>query len=117
MTGDLILGLNAIGFNTSSALLKGGVPLFAVEEERMIREKRTRRFPLRGIQAALQLAQASVEDLDCVAVAWNPGVNLESFSLAQSERSRYLPEGVVQRAELPAAAASGPACRGDVAAN
>ena len=40
---ELILGVNSCGYNTSSALLRNGEVLFAVEEERIIRslEKRS----------------------------------------------------------------------------
>ena len=39
-----ILGLNAYGFNTSATLLKNGILIGAIEEERLSREKRTRKF-------------------------------------------------------------------------
>jgi carbamoyltransferase len=87
-----ILGLNSAGFNTSAALVIDGQLAFAVEEERLIREKRTRRFPIQGVRAALADAGLRFEDIDAVAVAWNPAVNLEAFNLPQSQRHRYLGE-------------------------
>ena len=51
---ELILGVNSCGYNTSSALLRNGEVLFAVEEERIIRDKRTRKFPIRGIEYGLK---------------------------------------------------------------
>jgi carbamoyltransferase len=87
-----ILGLNSAGIGTSSALVIDGKLVFAVEEERLNREKRTRQFPVRGIKEALQFADISFEDLDAVAIAWNPAVNLEAFNPQQSRSARYLGE-------------------------
>lgn len=87
-----ILGLNSAGFNTATALLVDGQCVFAVEEERLNREKRTRRFPAKGIRAALGFAGLSLDDVDSVAIAWNPAINLEAHNVAQSERARYLGE-------------------------
>lgn len=92
MTKPVILGLNAAGFNTSSVLIADGIPVFACEEERLVREKRTRRFPARGIMAALAHAGLRLCDVDRVAIAWNPAVNLEAHNAAQSARARYLGE-------------------------
>ena len=91
MPNNIVLGVS-IGFNTSSALLIDGQPVMAIEEERLVREKRTRRFPVTGIRAALASQSLALEDVDAVAIAWNPAINLEAFSLAQSQRARYLPE-------------------------
>ena len=87
-----ILGLNSAGFNTAAALVVDGEVVFAAEEERLIREKRTRKFPLASIRAALDWAGLEFGDLDAVTVAWNPAVNLEAFSGPQSGRARYLGE-------------------------
>ncbi len=92
MSNSTILGLNSAGFNTSSALVVDGKCVFAVEEERLVREKRTRRFPTSGIRAALSHADLSFEDIDTVAVGWNPAINLEAHSAPQSARARYLGE-------------------------
>lgn len=92
MSSRVVLGLNAAGFNSSSLLLIDGQPVFAVEEERLVREKRTRRFPSQGIKAALSHAGLTMRDVDAVAIAWNPAINLEAHNPAQSARARYLPE-------------------------
>ena len=92
MSSIKILGLNSAGFSTSSALIVDGEVAFAAEEERLIREKRTRRFPVQGVRQALKTADLNLDDLDAVAVAWNPAINLESFNLPHSQRARYLGE-------------------------
>lgn len=87
-----ILGLNSAGFNTSATLVIDGHPVFAIEEERLIREKRTRRFPIEGVKAALEAGGLDLQQIDAVAVGWNPAVNLEAPSQSQSQRARYLGE-------------------------
>ena len=42
-----ILGINSAGFNTSAALIVDGQILFAIEEERLIREKEQENFLFR----------------------------------------------------------------------
>jgi carbamoyltransferase len=92
MNQPWILGLNAVGFNTSSVLLRGNEIFSAVEEERLIRQKRTRRFPFSGINFHLNKAGIRLSDLHAIAIGWNPLINLESHNTAQSERQRYLGE-------------------------
>ncbi|MGD8386056.1 MAG: carbamoyltransferase C-terminal domain-containing protein [Desulfobacteraceae bacterium] len=92
MARNVILGLNSAGFVTSSALVIDGKIHFAVEEERLDRQKRSRAFPMRGIREALKTAGLRLDDVDAVTVAWNPAINLEAFSPAQSQRHRYLGE-------------------------
>jgi carbamoyltransferase len=89
---NIILGLNSSGFNTASCLLINGVPIYATEEERLIRQKRTRTFPFKGIEAALSYAGITIEDVNHVAIGWNPGINLEVYNVANSQRARFLGE-------------------------
>ncbi len=87
-----ILGLNSAGYNTASALVVDGAAVFATEEERIIRQKRTRMFPMHGIRAALKHAGLRLEDIDAIGIGWNPAVNLEAFGGGQSSSARYLGE-------------------------
>lgn len=87
-----ILGLNAAGFNTSAALLRGHRVLAAVEEERLNRQKKTRAFPSKAIDWVLSRARIRLEDLEAICVGWNPAINLEAYSAAHSGRHRYLGE-------------------------
>ena len=89
---NLILGINSTGFNTASCLIKNGKLISAVEEERIIREKRTRKFPIESIKYNLLKAGVSFDQLNTIAISWNPAINLEAHNLAQSERSRFLGE-------------------------
>lgn len=92
MKRSLIVGLNSAGFNSSSCILDNGELKFAVEEERVIREKRTRKFPIKGLNLALKEVKGSFNDVSTFAIAWNPATNLETHAVAQSDRARYLGE-------------------------
>lgn len=88
----VILGLTNEGVDTSAALLVAGQVQFAVAEERLIREKRTRRFPINAIRACLRHAGLRPRDVDLVTVGWNPLRNMERLGRGQFDGIRYLPE-------------------------
>jgi carbamoyltransferase len=87
-----ILGLNSGGYNTAAVLLQDGVPLFAVEEERLIRQKQTRYFPKNAIAACLEHAGIQMEDVEAVVINWNPAINIEALNVPQTLRMRYMGE-------------------------
>ena len=88
-----ILGINSSGFNTSASLIIDGKVLFAVEEERLIREKRTRKFPTQSINLILNKFKLKLTDIDYVAVGWNPAINLEAGNNAHNQgQARFLGE-------------------------
>ena len=87
-----ILGLNSGGPNTAAVLLVDGKIVYAVEEERLTREKQTRRFPSNAIKAILEFSSMELEDLDAVAINWNPAINLEAPNVPQNQRARYMGE-------------------------
>lgn len=89
---SLILGVNMSGRDSSAALIKDGQVHFAVREERLNREKKTRKFPMMAIEACLKSAGISFKDVDRVGISWNPTLNLERFNSAQSSLARYKPE-------------------------
>ncbi len=87
-----ILGLNSGGPNTAAVLLVDGEIVYAVEEERLTREKQTRSFPSNAIKAILEFSNMELEDLDAVAINWNPAINLEAPNVPQNQRARYMGE-------------------------
>lgn len=87
-----ILGLKQSGFNTSACILKNGSLSFAICEERLTRQKKTKDFPMQAIKACLAHEGITLADLDYVAVAWNPAVHLERLQGPQVAAARYLPE-------------------------
>ena len=88
---NYILGLNAIGFNTSASLLKNGKLIGAIEEERLTRNKRTRSFPNLSIKYLLKKNNLKFKDIDAVGISWNPTINLEKFDKANSNNHSYIP--------------------------
>ncbi len=87
----IILGLNSVGFNTSASLIIDNKLVSAVEEERLIREKRTRKFPIKSINYCLNKHKLCLEDLSAIAVSWNPSINLEHFNSGMSHHTGYFP--------------------------
>ena len=87
-----ILGINAIGFNTSASLIIKNKIIGAVEEERLNREKRTRKFPILSIKHLLNQSNLKFEELDCVCVSWNPAINLEKYHQNFNDNIRHIPE-------------------------
>ena len=74
-------------------MLVDGKIAYAIEEERLSREKRTRKFPFKGVQEILNNYKITLEDIDFIAVGWNPAINLENFNSSLSEgRSRFIGE-------------------------
>ena len=68
----LILGLNAYHGDSSACLLEDGKLIAAVEEERFLRVKHWAGFPLEAIRWCLKEANASLSDLEHVAINSDP---------------------------------------------
>jgi carbamoyltransferase len=69
-----VLGINSYLHDSSAALMQDGRVVFATEEERLSRLKKDASFPRLAIQAALDHAGVSFDQLDAVAFGWNrPG--------------------------------------------
>tara|TARA_B100001059_G_C17800527_1_gene565893 strand:+ start:90 stop:1793 length:1704 start_codon:yes stop_codon:yes gene_type:complete len=88
---NIILGLNAIGINTSASLIIDNKIISAIEEERLIRQKRTRKFPIESINYCLSNAKIKLSDLTAIAISWNPAINLEKFNSNMSQNLNYIP--------------------------
>jgi carbamoyltransferase len=65
----LILGLNAYHGDVAAALIRDGVLVAALEEERFTRIKHSAGLPVEAIRAALAMAGATPADIDVFAVA------------------------------------------------
>lgn len=70
-----ILGINAYHGDASAALVVDGKLVAAVEEERFNRIKHWAGFPGRSIQYCLNHASIGIEDVDHVAISFNPKAN------------------------------------------
>src|SRR5476651_2192130 len=71
-----ILGLNAFHGDSSAALVRDGVLIAAVEEERFCRVKHWAGFPSQSIAYCLREAGLSLSDVDHVAVNQDNRANL-----------------------------------------
>ena len=71
----LILGLNAYHGDASACILKDGVLLAAVEEERFLRIKHWAGFPAKSIEYCLYEAGCSLSDIDTIAINSDPKAN------------------------------------------
>jgi carbamoyltransferase len=71
-----ILGINAFHGDASVALLKDGVLVGAIEEERLNRRKHCAGFPSMAAKAVLAAGGVAPRDLDHVAVSRDPKANL-----------------------------------------
>src|ERR1051325_11619547 len=75
----LILGLNAFHPDSAASALRDGKLVAAVAEERLgARHKHVAGFPGRAIQAVLQMAGASLRDIDYVPIGNDSNANLQA---------------------------------------
>jgi len=77
----IILGVSFGGHDTSAALIKNGTIVAACEQERYSLEKHTREFPSDAIKDCLRIASISIDDVDELALQFDPRVHI---------RKRYL---------------------------
>lgn len=89
-----ILGLCHDVLICSACVVEDGRVVAAIPEERLDRVKQSRVFPTRAIEACLRMAGLGIDDIDEIAVAWNPGIELETapsgFVNARRWRSEHL---------------------------
>jgi carbamoyltransferase len=71
----LVLGINAYHGDVSAALVRDGVLVAAVEEERFRRVKHWAGFPDHAIRACLDIAGAGPRDVDAIAVSRDPAAH------------------------------------------
>src|SRR6266542_5106797 len=72
----VVLGINCFSHDTSACLLRGGRIVAFVEEERFNRERHTKRFPDSAIAFCLRQAGIGLDQVDLVAFAHRPGLDL-----------------------------------------
>lgn len=82
-----ILGINAFCGDAAAALIKDGILVAAVEEERLSRRRHWAGFPAGAIKAVLTDGGLSIEEIDHIAVSRDPAANLYRKSLFAFNRS------------------------------
>lgn len=90
-----ILGINCFSHDTSAALVRDGVPVSFIEEERFNREKHTKAFPDRAVEFCLRQAGMSIHEVDAVAFAHRAGVD---FARGAADALRRMPLGAKRMA-------------------
>ncbi len=86
----IILGINAYHGDVSAAIVRDGVLVAAVEEERFRRVKHWAGFPDMAMQSVSRWPAWSARDVDAFAISRNPRANLlrkAMFVLRQRPRA------------------------------
>lgn len=73
-----ILGLNAFHADAAAVLIKDGVLLEGIEEERLSRKKHHFGFPFQSIEHCLSSNNLKASDIDIVSISTKPSANLKS---------------------------------------
>jgi carbamoyltransferase len=87
-----ILGVSHDVLLCSAAVCVDGKVVSAIAEERLDRRKLSRVFPELAIQRCLQEAGLRLEDVDEVAIGWNPAIDLETVPSGFLEARRWRTE-------------------------
>lgn len=72
----VILGLNYYFHDSTACIIKDGILIAAIEEERLNRDKHTRVFPMLSIERCLKIAGLTYNDIDHIAISIKPTHNL-----------------------------------------
>jgi carbamoyltransferase len=73
----------------SAALVEDGEVLAAAPEERFDRQKQSRVFPTRAIDWVLADAGITMADVDEIAIAWNPSIDLQTLPSGWLDARRH----------------------------
>lgn len=91
-----ILGIGPEVWVSSATLLKNGKVVAGAAEERFNRQKMSRKFPYGAIHHVLKEDKSSIEDVDYIAVGWNPGIHLRAYNYRFSDAARWRSEYLYQ---------------------
>ena len=80
----------------SAALVRDGKVISAIPEERLDRIKQSRVFPTLAIQRCLEMGNLALSDVDEIAIAWNPGIELETIPSGYLNARRWRTEHLSQ---------------------
>ena len=74
----IIAGIHNTGITSSAAIVVDGKVVYGSTEDRLNRQKYSKYFPHRAIEAGLGHIGAELKDVDAFAIAWNPAINIGS---------------------------------------
>ena len=105
-----VLGISHDVFICSACLIDDGRIVAAMPEERLDRVKQSRVFPTRAIDACLRAGGITLQDVDEIAIAWNPAIEAETTPSGylssrrwRSEHLMQVPSRLLQLSNEPAA--------------
>ncbi|MFO0745648.1 MAG: carbamoyltransferase C-terminal domain-containing protein [Myxococcota bacterium] len=104
MSSPIILGINAFHADASAVLLKGGVVVGAIAEERLNRVKHYAGFPKLAVKKLLEMGGIGLADVEHIAIGRDGSANLLdklSFSLKNLARiSKLAKQRLENRAQV-----------------
>ncbi len=107
-----ILGICHDVFICSASVVIDGRVVSAIAEERLDRRKQSKVFPILAIQRCLKEANVEMGDIDEIAVAWNPAIEMETpppgFLSGRRSRVEHLAQVPSQLAKLLGTTSAGP---------
>jgi carbamoyltransferase len=80
----------------SAAVVVDGRVVSAIPEERLDRQKQSRVFPTLAIQRCLEESGLALEQIDEIAIAWNPSIELETIPSGFLSARRWRTEHLAQ---------------------
>ena len=84
-----ILGINHDMFITSAALISDGKIISAIPEERISREKLSRKFPEKAIHQILKENNININSIDIFSNSYNPANLMTKFNPIFSSSRRF----------------------------
>ena len=91
-----ILGICHDVLICSAAVVVDGEVVSGIAEERLDRKKQSRGFPVLAIERCLAESGLTIDDIDEVAVAWNPSIDIETIPAGWLDARRHRGEHVLQ---------------------
>lgn len=95
-----ILGIAPDVWISTAAFVEDGRVIAAAAEERFNKQKLSKAFPVHALAYCLREAGCQLEDVDGIAVGWNPGIHIRSASPRYFSSNRWRGEYL---ANVPAA--------------
>jgi carbamoyltransferase len=98
-----VLGINAYHAGASACLLRDGVVVAAVEEERLNRQKYWAGFPVLSIRKCLEMGRIRPEELDHIAISRDPNANFlrkAFWALRRKPSVGYVTDRLINRRKV-----------------
>lgn len=84
-----ILGIAHDLIPSTSVLMIDGEIIAGAAEERFSRLNKDRSFPSKSTEFCLKQGMISIDEVDAVAIPWNPGIHMKKFNPVLSSRRRW----------------------------